>query len=299
LHLGSASYSFAGKFSAEGAASKTFNLPGQNTLTVDLQLDMSNGPMTGTVSEDGWTADLVADPAIYSSVNRAPEAGKYTLLIPGNAIASDLPGGNGYGAVTVSPTGAVTFSGVLGDGTPFTSSSVVSADGQWPFYVSLYGGKGSALGWLTFSNNAITGLVGWFKQPLSTAKLYSAGFTNNFEIIGSSYEHTNGVALLDFTQGQLVLTNGDLAEGGITNEIGVSPAVELVGTGADENMVKLTFNNATGLFHGTVVNPATGKPIVINGAVLQNQDLAAGYFAGATETGSVLLAATPAPTPSQ
>ena len=149
---------------------------------MNLQLDLSNGPLTGTISDGTWTADLLANNAVYTKANPAPQAGKYTLLIPGSENAATQPGGNGFGAVTVSDLGAITFSGTLGDGTRVTASSVVSHDGQWPFYVSLYGGKGSILGWLSFTNDgAISGQTGWFKLAMPAAKLYPGGFTNSAE----------------------------------------------------------------------------------------------------------------------
>jgi hypothetical protein len=41
------------------------------------------------------------------------------------------------------------------------------------------------------------------------------------------------------------------------------------------------------------MDPTTGKPIALNGVVLQNQNFAAGLFLGANETGSVVLSTTP------
>jgi hypothetical protein len=155
-------------------------------------------------------------------------------------------------------------------------------------YVSLYGGKGSILGWLSFTNDgAISGQTGWFKLPQAAAKLYPGGFTNSAEVIGSAYQYTNGLPLLGFTEGQLSLTNGDLAQS-ITNQVALGPDA----SAADPSAVKLAFNDASGLFKGSVTNPATGKPIVFNGAVLQNQNFGAGYFPSATETGSILLTPT-------
>ena len=137
LRLGGGSYPLSGTFSLTGAASNSIARPGLARLLVNLQLDMSNGPLTGTVSDGTWTADLAANPAVYSKTNPAPQAGKYTLLIPGGDNGAIAPGGNGFGAVTVSETGAVTFNGMLGDGTPVTAASMVSSDGQWPLYASL------------------------------------------------------------------------------------------------------------------------------------------------------------------
>jgi hypothetical protein len=293
LRLGTGSYSYAGEFSVTGLASKTIRRPGLSPLTVELQLGLTNGPLTGAISDGTWTADLVADAAVYSKANPAPQAGKYTLLIPGSENASAQPGGNGFGAVTVSASGTVTFSGILGDGTAVTSASIVSSEGQWPFYVSLYGGKGSILGWLAFTNaGGISGQTGWFKLPQATARLYPGGFTNSSETMGSVYQYTNGLPLLGFSEGELSLTNGNLAQS-ITNQIGLGPDKQTADQGANpQSADKLNFRTASGLFKGSVVNPETGKPITVNGVVLQNQNFGAGVFLGATESGSVLLTPT-------
>ena len=294
IRLGGGSHSFSGAFSVNGAASRTIQRHGSTPLTVELQLGLTNGPLTGTVSDGTWTADLVADVAVYSKADPAPQAGKYTLLIPGSENASVQPGGNGFGSVTVSESGHVTFSGILGDGTPVSSGGIVSSEGQWPLYASLYGGRGSILGWLCFTNDGgISGQIGWFKLAQAAARLYPDGFTNSVQAMGSLYQYTNGLPLLGFTQGQLTLTNGDLAQG-ITDQVGFGAGMETRGEGtADEGPINLTFHPSSGLFKGSVLNPATGKPIAIHGAVLQNQDLAAGFFLGADQSGSVLLSPAP------
>jgi hypothetical protein len=286
---GALSYSFSGDFSLTGAAFKTIARQGLNPLTVELQLDLTNGPMTGSVSDGNWTADLEAFPAIYSAANHAPQAGRYTMLLPGSDDASNQPGGNGFATVTVNDLGYVSLNGTLGDGTPVITSSTVCSQGQWPFYVPLYAGKGSALGWLSFTNNGdIAGQISWFKLPQKTAKLYPGGFTNVTEALGSVYKHTNGVPILGFTDGQLSLTNGDLTLG-ITDEMGLGTSITSTGPTGD----KLTFNTTLGLFNGKVMNPETGKPITVNGVVLQNQNFAAGLFLGTNQSGSVVFSPAP------
>ncbi len=189
LRLAGRCYSYCEAFSVTGLALKSIQRPGLTPITVQLQLNLSNGPLTGTISDGTWTADLVADAAVYSRTNPAPQTGKYTLLIPGCENASTQPGGNGFGAVTVEPSGNVIFSGILGDGTPVTSTSIVSSQGQWPLYASFYGGNGSILGWLSFTNESgISGQTGWFKLPQTAAKLYAGGFTVSNEVIGSVYQ---------------------------------------------------------------------------------------------------------------
>jgi hypothetical protein len=152
LRMEHGSYPFSGQFSGTGAAFQSIPRAGLSSLTAQLQLSLTNGPLTGTVSDGTWTADLLAEPAVYSSTNTAPQAGKYAWQIPGSNAASAQTGGNGSGVVTVSDSGNATFSGTLGDGTAVTSASTVTGQGQWPFYLPLSGGNGSILGWLSFTN---------------------------------------------------------------------------------------------------------------------------------------------------
>jgi hypothetical protein len=43
------------------------------------------------------------------------------------------------------------------------------------------------------------------------------------------------------------------------------------------------------MFKGSVINPATGKVMPVNGALLQKQDIGYGSFLGTNEGGSVFL----------
>ena len=292
LRLEPRTYSFSGQFSSAGGTPlQILKRPGGlSPLAVQLGLDLtSNGPMTGTISNADWTADLVADPAIYSKTNQAPQAGQYTLLIGSTNDSSEMVG-NGFGTMSVSDLGAVRLNGILGDGTSFSSTSVVStnagySEARWPFYVSLYGGEGGIFGWLSFNSNTLSGQTSWFKQEQPKSKTYPGGFTNNPGVIGSVY--SNGLRNLGLSGDQLLLalTNGNLS---LTNQITLGKKDVATNSGGD----KLTFVSATGLFKGSVVNPP-GKPISVEGVVLQNQDIGAGFFLGTTNSGSVLLSPTP------
>jgi glutamate dehydrogenase/leucine dehydrogenase len=60
----------------------------------------------------------------------------------------------------------------------------------------------------------------------------------------------------------------------------------------NQSAIKLTFKTSSGMFKSSVMNSETGKPIAVNGIVLQNQNFGAGFFLGTTESGSVLLSPT-------
>jgi hypothetical protein len=291
LRFGSGSYSLSGVLSPfNGAISKTINRRGMTPLAVDLQLDLSGGVFTGTISDGDSTAEVLAYAAVYSKKNRLPEAGKYTMLIPGSNDASSQPGGNGFASLIVNSLGNLTFSGTLGDGTQVSGSGVITASVQWPFYASVYGGKGSILGWLDFSIvGTLSGETVWFKPPIPGSKFYPEGFTNNAAVTGSIYQYTNNVPVLGSDQATLLLTNGDLSA--IISNSFIIPLKAGTKVGAGET--KVTVVPSTGEFKTSVLNPETGKEIPLSGVILQNQDFGAGLFLGSDESGSVVLIPSP------
>jgi len=289
LTIGGKAASLSGAFSAGGFASNSIVVKGASPVSVQLQLDMNGGGITGTLANGTWTAELTAGRTVTANV---PQAGKYTLLIPGFEDGVGHPGGDSFGTVSVTTAGSVTLAGTLADGTKLSQKANVLANGQWPFYVSLYGGNGSILGWLTLDRNAsnsISGMVDWFKLSQAGGKLYPGGFTNGTEAVGSVYAFTSGVPVLNLPAGQIWLANGNLASS-FTNGIAIDSASKVTST---NSLVKVTITTATGLFKGTVPNPAGGKPISVNGVVLQNQNFGGGFFTGTTQTGRVFIGPEP------
>jgi hypothetical protein len=285
-------YPFSGSFSGAGSASNSISISKTNRLSVLLGFDSGGRDiLSGQINDGNWTAELVANRAVYSKTNLAPQEGKFTVLFPGSSNATEQPGGDGFGTLTVDHYGNLVFSGTLGDGSSVSQSTVTSGQGQWPFYVSLYSGKGSILGWLTFTNQPDSDIAGaplWTKLPQPTAKFYPAGFTNQTETVGSSFQFTNGSSVLNFAVGELWLANGNLAQG-FTNQfrLGFNNIV------TSTNKMTLTISTSSGLFTGSVANPATKKTIPIYGAVLQKQNIGAGYFLGTNESGEVFLGPIP------
>ncbi len=295
LQQGANAYPISGQFSVAGDWNIT-SLTGTTGWGVWLHLDLAGGDaITGTVSNSVWSAELAAGRAVYSGTNPATQAGQYTLVIPGSDDSADLPGGHGAAAVRVSSVGAVSVSGILGDGTPVTESTFVSGQGRWPLYATPYSGKGIVIGWLTFTNdtaatNDLEGVVSWIKPGQTGTRIYPNGFdwpydseTNN--AFGSAF--TNRTPLLGWTNGVVILEQGNLTQS-ITNGLVIGSG----GTATGTNSLKLTITTSgmkAGLFKGSVINPATGKAIPVNGALLQKQDAGYGSFLGTNQTGRVFL----------
>ncbi len=270
----------SGQFSAGGVFSNNIARKGLSPISVQLNIDLAGNGITGVFSDGTFISELIANKVVTSA---GGTAGKYTLLIPGGMDGVAQPGGDSYGTIVVSSTGAITLKGVLADGSKIAQKANLLSTGQWAFYVPLYSGKGSILSWLTFSNSVIDGNVDWFKPSGSGGKLYTAGFTNVTEAAGSSYVFTSGTPVLNFSSGILAVSNGNLSNSFIEG-FDLSAANKVTSTNAT---VKMTITTSTGLFKGSVADPVSGKTVSFNGVVLQQQNSGGGFFTGTTQTGRV------------
>jgi hypothetical protein len=219
--------------------------------------------------------------------NIAPQQGQYTLVIPDQSV----PDGNSYGTMTVDKTGRVRFSGSLADATKISQSSMVSKNGQWPLFISLYHGQGLVLSWVTFSDASTTdfsGDVSWIRPSLPKAKLYPDGFTAQTSISGSRYSRpARGQGILNLTDANLVLDGGNLDQT-ISDAVTIDSNNRVVNLGTDK--LSLSFSTSSGLFGGRVVSAnSTLKSISFHGVVLQKQGIASGYFTGIDQSGQVNL----------
>ena len=282
LQIGASSSAFSGTLDATGAATNAIIRKGASPLGLALKVDLDDESIiTGSVTSPGvWSANLLAY-AAPSKTTPIPFIGNYTLIIPGVGGDPQIPAGDGYATATISTGGKVKLAGSLADGTKLSQSGVVAANGQWPLYVSLYGGQGQIFGWLLVTNSgpeSVGGDVNWIKPTSGAAQFYPDGFNFTTHARGSIY---NSATPPGFANGMIILIGGDLANG-ITNSVTVNGTSI---TGANKLSVKLS---AKGTFKGSVPNPP-GKPIPVNGVFLQNQGFGSGYFLGTDQSSRVFL----------
>lgn len=181
LKINGENHPISGTFdNATLSATMRIGRPGLPILTVNFQLSPSGDAITGTVSDGAWTAQLSGGSADYQLSNPAPQAGRYSFSL-GSA------NGAGLGRLTATADGTVTFAGSLSDRSAISENTVLESNGQWPLYVSLYHGKGSLIGWVTFTNQPTSQLAG----TITWSKLNGAGprgaqgFTNTMTIQGT------------------------------------------------------------------------------------------------------------------
>jgi hypothetical protein len=247
-----------------------------------------SGRVAGSVSGGDWTAPLLGNRAVFNGRNLVPpQAGKYTMIIPGRSDPASGPGGDSYATVVVDKTGRIRLSGVLADGTRITQSGMLSGYGQWPLYLPLYRGQGLLWSWVSLTNATagdLSGDLAWIKPASTAAGYYPAGFTNQMAAAwGLAYVPPSaGGAVLAMTSANLVLS-GDGP--GLTNPVVLATTKA---TSRDGSKLSLTFNRSTGLFSGRVT-PTNATPIAFTGVALQGSNLASGFFLEAGKSGHVAL----------
>ena len=297
LTMGGGRAAFGGQFDQSGNVTNAVTGSGSSSWQVILHLDLTNGTeeITGTVSNGEFRSELVADLAVFSKANACPQTGVYTFVVtPPADNDPNLPQGWGLGTLTIATTGIGKLSGTLGDGTKLTGTVPISKYGTGPLYVLLYGNKGSCVGWLNITNNAIESTVDWFKPPVPANHFYPAGFTNNVvTLLGSKYvAPAKGSPMLSLTNttGTVMLTLGGGNLGAVLSN-SVMVATDNTVTILPGNVTKLTLKLApkNGTFSGSFLPPGTRKAVKFQGAALQLQDFGAGFFTGTNETGYVTI----------
>jgi hypothetical protein len=280
LQIGGARYSFSGQFGSTGSAQCSTRRARSAPLGLALQLDLTpeSGRITGTVSNGtSWAAQMTG----YEVGQGAVPAGNYTLVIPGGPNPAAGPGGDSFGTVKVGARGAVKLAGSLADGTKISQSATLCGEGWWPLYVPLYGGKGCLVAWLTVTNAAAAAVNGesyWIKP--AGGLFYPGGFTNETAVLGSRYVRVAGENELNITRGQIVLTGGGL-ETAITN--GIMQAVNRI-TDTNGNDLLVSFTPSSGSFSGSLTGSNLPGRLHLSGVVLQDTNLACGYFFSANRT---------------
>jgi len=292
VQVGADHYSHSGALSAEGEAAFQVARRYGDWLHVAFQVDPADTDViAGTVSNSTWVAAFYADRAVFDGrVNVCTNAGRYTLILPGDPSSTNSPGGDSYGTVNLSTSGRLTFSGFLADGHRVSQSATVSKEGRWPLFIPLYSGYGALYSWHLFNdstNGAISGTVAWEKPALSWEWFYPAGFSLRVPVLASHYAHPpRATAVLDFSRAWLAFNGGELDQS-ITNNVLLTTDNRLVDM--DSSWLRFSFSLSTGTFSGRYRDYNTWTEIDFSGVVLQDHNVAAGCFPGWDQSGEVWL----------
>ena len=274
IQLGNSTYSFSKAFDVNGNVTIPPSLAGKKPVpfTVTLHL-VNNDQITGEVSGNGWTAQLLA----FNSVKNASMfgVGKHSLVLSVNETNSTTTdSGDSFGTMTLSKNGGIQWSGVVSDGGKVSQKSALSQNGVWPLYSSTYGGNGSLIGWLQLTNGTsdIGGSAIWI-VPANQNSLYPNGLTNELDATGSELATPPAG-----TQKTIVLTGPQLASP-LTNSVTISGKTGKNG----DNSLTLSIDAKNGLFSGSVVDPNSSQKLSFQGALLEKSGMGGGFFLNANK----------------
>ncbi len=217
-----------------------------------------------------------------------------------------IPSGLGYATFKVTPAGAVTVVGKLGDGVSLSAGGFVKTDGSFAFFATLpYKISGALHGQVKFEDlpnqSDFDGNLSWTKPAQTKAGIYRNGFSVSTILVGSLYTPpAKGERALDFSTQPtesltLSLGYGDLPLI-LSDTIDLSPKNRVVETSANTDGLSVKINPKTGLFTGSFTSvffePPTGQKALkanFSGAILQKRVLAAGYFLAPLHSGAVVI----------
>lgn len=296
LQLDGHRYSFSGQLDVERRATLTIQRKGMSSLTVDLAFGGTGfDEVTGRVTDGTWQSPLLGYRTVFNAKGvAAPQAASYSLIVRGRDNPAQGPEGDGYATVKVDGNSMATVAGVLADGTKISQKIGLSRTGLAPFHAQLYSGDGMGLGWLTITNgpgsaatNAVSGTLHWSKPANAKTKLYAAGFATNFAVAGSKYVRpaSSSTPVIDLADGHVSFSRGNITPA-------FSNSVRLVANklaNLDDNHLSLSVSLSSGLFKGSVVNPATGKSASFKGTLLQSQNSGSGFLLGTNRSARVTL----------
>ena len=304
LYYGGVRYKLSGLVAANGSFTQTILRGTQPLLTVTFNTDPANHQLVGTVKEGSipTPSQIVAGQSLYSSATApAPQAGKYTVLLPPDPLktGTTYPQGIGYLTLTVKSDGSVSAAGKLGDGSSVSSGGVLISGSIFPFYAGLYGSKssdyrGSIYGNLVIDPNATpacSGILSWY-QSYPGSSFYPQGFNTTTSAQGSLFTPVGS--------GTNVLTGSDqpapalitFAEGNaasFSQSVTLQPDNKCTIDLPNTNSLSLSLNPKSGQLSGSFFDTLTGKKRSFSGYILQTPASGGGYFIGTSQAGYFTL----------
>ncbi|MCB1231627.1 MAG: choice-of-anchor D domain-containing protein [Verrucomicrobiae bacterium] len=277
-----------------------------NPVTVTLTLQQSQSDPGGwkiaaTLDGTGVAADATLVRATFHPrLNPCPWAGRYTLLLPPpDTPVANEPEGTGWATVLTATNGLLRANGQLGDGTSFTTSAFVSADGEWFFYQTLYrtNPRGQIGGWMKFREipgvSDLNGELQWTKTADPRESRYPDGFERLQPVIGSLFEAPGrGERSLDELADQLYnaqvsLIESSLPGGGFDRVVNWLANDRVTYFGPERLFA--TVNRRTGMLRGLFWDRDQNQRLPFRGAIFQRQGIAGGCFLAPDRAGYLLI----------
>ncbi|WP_170266625.1 choice-of-anchor D domain-containing protein [Brevifollis gellanilyticus] len=267
----------------------------------DDETDLISGEVTLAGAEPA-SLELEGSRHVWDAKTKPADnyQGYYTVALQPTSTAADIPQGDGFLTMTVTPAGAVSWSGQLADGTVMPAQTcTLWADGRVPLFIVFGKGLGSLTQSLTISSatRAATGPLRWHKKP-QVVRAYADGFGNaTLQASGGKYVPPGpNKTILGLNAPALV--NLDFKSGGIEDasqfvpSISFSISTQHQGSRPAEGnpaQIKLTkIDVVKGTYMGTMTLkdpnpfnaslPQVSRPVTFQGVLVPHLNFGTGYF---------------------
>lgn len=291
LTLAGRTVTFKGTFAADGT---TQAIPlGALTLTLNLDVEGGSG-ITGTIGDGTFTSQIAMTASRYDKrANPVPGGvlGAYTAVFEPTSTAVGIPQGTGVATASVNDKGAVLVAGSLADSAKFSASAQLTGDASAPLFVRLYKNRGLLAGTVHFRRTINVGdfdaELAWTRPDTGAAPFPNA-FATELDAVGSRYTPpAKGRLALDVPA---TANNVEFETPSITRAATLDARAKITLATPNPETVKLTLSAKTGLLGGSIFDG--GQTRKIQGALIEDQNLGAGYYLNAA--GSVPFTLTPA-----
>jgi hypothetical protein len=319
--IGGTKFGIRGVFDADGVArfgtATEATLPRAGLSPLLLRLNLPTGNVTplrifGDVREAGGFTALIDAPRVLFTAAAKPLTplrnppldwrGIFNadLAVTAATVPTGLDG-YGWGSAKVGADGMARFSGLLADGSKWSSAQPLVADGTVPIYVALYGGKGSIFGLAQFAGSpvTVTSSLTWFRPPKLAGARFVAGWPDGIPVTLSGGVWTRYAAKVSWPLPGLGATAGAahlwVNGGGLAPSLDWAVAFALdtgratVAAAPAGASATFTAAAATGLFTGAFKTTPNAAPVAFSGVLVPGANRARGFFLAPTGSGAVLL----------
>jgi len=283
----------------------SFSVVGNADATLRTASGTLNTAVTGGTPIATFTAPntpySASAPVTSTVLLNQTTKGVYSVALPSKAqspvLATNLfPQGDGVGALSLSPAGAVTLKGNLADGTAYSLAGRLTAQGTVALHANLYKKAGALAGVITFANAADSDVAGtdllWIRPAQPRARYYPAGWATGIKVDAAGTAQSNVAATAaNFGQGADDITGSSpvgnasivFADGGLTSTVtkgvninSTTGKVSLFPLTPTPTDYKVTFSATSGAIGGFFTHSDSTKPVIK--AVLLNKGANKGGF---------------------
>jgi hypothetical protein len=294
LILGTSRLNVRGTLNSAGNATVVLPRPGQQSLTLNLHLDLASPAQFLSANlNDGttaWTIQADRKAPIITEPTALPR--RYTFRIDPDPVALETPRGLGFGVATVTSANVATISGKLADGRPLAARGVLAANGNLSLYSPQFGRAGAFAASLQLSNEGLlSGSGRWLKPARPLDARYPAAFNATNAVLGGLYlPPAPGTRILAWEpdgNGVLTLSSGNLSAS-LAQEVALATSNIFTWAVPAIPSLRMSTNPATGNVAGSFLD-SNGGMRTFRGVMIQQMRGAWGHFLGATESGAVAL----------